>query len=64
MTKKDYELIARIFAKNMGEKATEGRTLPVKTVVEATARQFADVLSRENTRFDKDKFLKACGIQD
>lgn len=56
MTKKDYELIARVLkGLNNGEDNPE---VSFTLVVE----EFANVLSAENDRFDFDKFVKACGL--
>lgn len=66
MTKKDYELIARIFHKNITSnhpKETEVR-FRATTISKAMAQQFADVLATNNPRFDRTKFLKACGIEE
>lgn len=64
MTKKDYELIARIFHKNITT-TNERENAPIwksTTIATAMAKQFAEVLGRENDRFDREKFLQACGI--
>ena len=59
MTKKDYELIAQVFAdlesdfNNCGSDAVS-----LSIVVEELAR----ALGKDNPRFDEDKFVKACGF--
>lgn len=53
MTKKDYELIAGTIAKM---KSLVGEQLYV-------ADLFADTLAKHDPRFDRDKFLQACGIE-
>ncbi len=64
MTKKDYELIARILHKNIHD--TTGYMTEVKytgnQISKAMAMQFADVLKTNNPKFDTKKFLTACGI--
>lgn len=64
MTKKDYELIARIFNKNIHDTHPKNVRLNVKMVAGAMAQQFADVLAKDNPRFDAEKFLTACGIEE
>jgi len=44
MTKKDFELIARVF----------------RECIVATPEDMADVLQETNPRFDRVRFLKAC----
>ena len=56
MTKKDCELIAATF-KSMGERSC------VNTLdAHLAASWFADALERANPRFDRARFLKACGV--
>lgn len=58
MTKKDYELIASVlYCKT--EDDNRDLTTNVTIILE-----LADALQAENPRFDRDKFLTACGIQD
>jgi hypothetical protein len=62
MTKKDYELIAKVIkddeylwkAIHSGAMGREYQS--------SIAEAFAKVLRIENPRFNKDKFLVACGI--
>lgn len=65
MSKKDYELIARIFHKNITDtdpKVTEVRYSAV-TINKSMAQQFALVLGQHNPAFDRERFLKACGVE-
>lgn len=62
MTKKDYELIAKTFNdvmySNQGwysESAKQAHTW--------VAKALAEVFTEENPKFNRDKFLKACGIE-
>jgi hypothetical protein len=56
MTRKDYQLIAEVFA-NLGQ------IIDIKeTVAVDLARNLADALETDNPRFDRDRFLKACGV--
>lgn len=65
MTRKDYDLIARIFAKNISD--TDPKVMTRKytahTVNIAMAKQFADVLKMTNPNFDHKRFLEACGVE-
>ena len=52
MTKKDYIAIARVIEDINSRKATGYRIAEI----------FADMLYRDNDRFDRDRFLLACGV--
>ena len=64
-SKKDYEVAALIIrtrldqAKGMFNRA--GAALTV-TAIHAIAKDFAEAYAAENPRFDKEKFLAACGM--
>lgn len=66
MTRKDYVAIAEaIAASKLGEYADleeaqyySGREDGVTVV----ARNIADVMQSDNPRFDRSRFLKACGV--
>jgi hypothetical protein len=51
MTKRDFELIAAVLA-NLPEMRVDPDTV---------AEEFADALATTNPRFDRTKFLTACG---
>lgn len=71
MTRKDFELIAevlrvaivdikddtraKLFREHDGHMALEG--------AERVARDFSSCLARTNPRFDRERFLKACGVK-
>ena len=55
MTKKDYILIASVL-KQYNESYIKGWDF---NIFEA----FADILAKDNNKFDKIKFYKACGIE-
>lgn len=64
MTRKDYELIAAVLAdyapKGLGfinseREAQIGQWLDM-------VDDMADALAKDNPRFDKDRFLRACGV--
>ena len=54
MTRKNFELIARVI-KNADEVADEWAR-------EALAEMFARELATTNENFNRDRFLKACGV--
>lgn len=55
MSRKDYELIAGVISNSQG--LTRGG------IMDTLAERFADELAKENPRFDRAKFLKACKVQ-
>ena len=64
MTKKDYELIADILQdceKDFAPSMVYGQ---IKVSKRNIAYQFARKLSLNNPRFNREKFLTACGITD
>jgi hypothetical protein len=60
MTRKDYELIARA-VKISGMSWEKGAT--PDTVIREVAGQLAYTLELENPRFDRARFLAACGVK-
>lgn len=61
MTKKDYQIIANIIVKLSIES-----DMTLDTVTENrlyVADMFAHELAKINDKFDKDKFLTACGVK-
>ncbi len=64
MTKKDYELIARVFNQNYSQaKIGMFNKWQVSQVIKAQALQLADVLKSKDPKFDTRKFTEACGIE-
>jgi hypothetical protein len=57
MTRKDYQLIAQVFA-NVGEMVELSETIGADL-----ARNLADALQADNPRFDRARFLVACGVK-
>lgn len=55
MTKKDFEKLAAVIK--------AGRTSDPDEYADKTARSTADTLATMNARFDRDRFLKACGVK-
>lgn len=65
MTRKDYELIARTFrgaAISAESIADNYQRAAVITSLGLTACKLADELKHDNPRFDRSRFLKACGV--
>lgn len=62
MTRKDYELIARALKEArmhaIRSDAEEGGGFWLRVV----ASELALALASDNPRFDRDRFLKACGV--
>jgi hypothetical protein len=61
MTRKDYEAIARAIRLFHEDDERD----PIHTAsgaVEYVASNIADVMSADNPRFDRARFLKACGV--
>jgi hypothetical protein len=56
MTRKDYQLIADVFA-NFGK-----IIILEETIGADIARNLADALQADNPRFDRARFLAACGV--
>lgn len=63
MTKKDYELIARVI-KNEASKWDGSRKGNIRaSIVSDIYKAFESELAKENDRFDKTLFLNACSPQ-
>jgi hypothetical protein len=56
MTKKDYELIARI----LRDARAIGTTGAERHLLDIIASDFADSLAKDNPRFKKERFFAAC----
>lgn len=57
MTKRDFELIAYVFKEEMAWYTDQNQM-----IIEELAKNLANRLEETNSRFDKDGFLKACGV--
>ena len=57
MRRKDYELIAGVIA---GMPAFAPN---LRTARDSCARAFAERLATDNPRFDRARFLRACGVE-
>lgn len=67
MTRKDYELIARVVSQvepnvTVTRYCGDDVDRPHVTMRDRLAHAFADELAAENPRFDRARFLKACGV--
>lgn len=58
MTKKDYELIARVLRAQRDASSPE-----VRYGLRTLSVAFADELAETNPRFKRDVFLRACGVE-
>jgi hypothetical protein len=62
MTRKDYELIAKaIYGSLIQSKSLDWQDLYAEQH-RITARHIANALERSNPRFNRDKFMEACGV--
>ena len=59
MSRKDYELIARAIAVQMKLFAAEPDS---QEAIRSTAERIATALGMDNPRFDRARFLSACGV--
>ena len=60
MTRKDYVMISSIL-KGMQKQFKEGEE--GNTLLWILAQQFANELQADNPRFDRARFLEACGVK-
>lgn len=63
MTKKDYELIATALVMTHSSAFTSETTFPGVDGYTLTCQYMADELERANPKFDRTRFLKACGVE-
>lgn len=61
MTRKDYILIAEALKEARAEALALRAGAGVGVTIAAV--RLADALARDNPRFDRERFLKACGVQ-
>ena len=62
MTRKDYVLIAQAI-KNQIEMSIKFEEEESQAGAENIARDLADALQADNTRFNRARFLDACGVK-
>jgi len=64
MTKKDYELIAKaIYGSLIQSGSLEAQDCFIKQYRD-TARFVANALQQDNSRFNRNKFMAACGVKE
>ena len=70
MTKKDYELIAselksqhEVLGYNSGNIEGNGES-DTTSIYEMSCKLWSQTLKKENGKFDRKKFLSACGIEE
>lgn len=61
MTRKDFQLIADSIASMQLQDYTPFNQTILRTYI---AKQFADALRATNSRFNRDKFMMACGAEE
>lgn len=68
MTRKDYQLIAEAIREarsiSPGAVVVAPSTRYHDDGVDTAARYLASALERDNPRFDRARFLKACGVEE
>lgn len=63
MTKKDYELIASAIKANYDMAINSHDLKPTPDyVIKLVAETIAGVLAQQNDKFDRNRFLQACGV--
>lgn len=62
MTRKDYVLIAKVIEGAIKYEQDFNKSEDKANALMAVAHTFSSVLGADNPRFDRERFLKACGI--
>ena len=62
MTRKDYELIAAAIHRT-GMASRIGKRKSAEQAIRLAAIDLAANLEHDNPRFDRNRFLKACGVE-
>jgi|DEB0MinimDraft_3_1074331.scaffolds.fasta_scaffold13059_5 hypothetical protein len=62
MSRKDYELIARAIYGSLIQSGSLESQDKYADQHRLTARHVANALERTNPRFDRDRFIEACGV--
>jgi hypothetical protein len=63
MTRKDYVLIAAALARPIDAFDTPLETHAASCAWAQACDNVADALAKDNSRFDRERFLTACGVQ-
>lgn len=61
MTKKDYEVFARMFSSYATQDGAAGVYQCPETL--EICKRTADIFSNDNPRFDRQRYLAACGVR-
>lgn len=61
MTKKDYIIIAKVIHEHYGNRLDHYHDSANNVALGDLVNHFANAFQRDNPRFDKQKFLIACG---
>lgn len=62
MTRKDYVLIAKVINGAVNYEKDFNNNTERAEALTLMAHTFSSVLASENPRFDRERFLKACGV--
>ena len=62
MTKKNYVALAAAIKSKLPVTVVSVPDASFRFGVEATAHAIADVLALDNPKFERDRFLEACGV--
>lgn len=62
MTRKDYVAIAEAIEEGLKVNGLGGGWSEAKGAILTVAKEIANVLAADNKRFDRERFLKACGF--
>lgn len=61
LTRKHYEAIAEILSEHKDD--SQYSTVIDERRVESISLSLADYFEKDNPRFDRDRFLEACGVE-
>jgi hypothetical protein len=64
MTKKDYIIIAKVIKKRFEPLLEAGTDLQSYSIVRCILDDLCEAFWNDNQRFDRDKFLTACGMKE
>lgn len=62
MTRKDYELIAQLIRDQLDAASNDSAKEHAHAYLGALAKDMAHEFAANNPRFDRARFLKACGV--
>ena len=63
MHKQDYEKIASLVRRQKKVYVPSCKTIDMHLLIIDTLMEFCKILKKDNLRFDKEKFIKACGYR-